>query len=142
MGKRVLILNNRTMMRKMIAKTFNNNGYNVIGEARNVVEAAAAYKKLKPDLVIIDAEMTYSYRKKAIELIYSLNAKAGIALLSILGPKVFIVDPVDPISDDFIVSRLPEGHPLLIIEKEFSKSLSDYLDSINYASLSPASQTG
>lgn len=142
MSKRVLILNNRTMMRKMIAKTFNNNGYNVVGEARNVVEAAAAYKKLKPDLVIIDAEMTYSYRKKAIELIYSLNAKAGIALLSILGPKVFIVDPVDPISDDFIISRLPEGHPLLIIEKEFSKSLSDYLDSINYASLSLASQTG
>jgi two-component system chemotaxis response regulator CheY len=130
------------MMRKMIAKTFNNNGYNVVGEARNVVEAAAAYRKLKPDLVIIDAEMTYSYRKKAIELIYSSNAKASIALLSILGPKVFIVDPVDPISDDFIVSRLPEGHPLLIIEKEFSKSLSDYLDSINYASLSLASQTG
>ncbi len=142
MGKRVLILNNRTMMRKMIAKTFNNNGYIVIGEARNAAEAAAAYKKLKPDLVIIDAEMTYSYRKKAINLIYSLNAKAGIALLSILGPKVFIVDPVDPVSDDFIVSRVPEGHPLLIIEKEFSKSLSDYLDSINYASLSLASQTG
>lgn len=142
MGKRVLILNNRTMMRKMIAKTFNNNGYIVVGEARNAAEAAAAYKKLKPDLVIIDAEMTYSYRKKAINLIYSLNAKAGIALLSILGPKVFIVDPVDPVSDDFIVSRVPEGHPLLIIEKEFSKSLSDYLDSINYASLSLASQTG
>lgn len=142
MDKRVLILNNRTMMRKMITKTFNNNGYNVVGEARNIEETAAAYKKLKPDLVIIDAEMTYSYRKKAIELIYSLNAKAGIALLSILGPKVFIVDPVDPVSDDFTFSRLPEGHPLLIIEKEFSKSLSGYLDSLNYASLSLASQTG
>jgi DNA-binding NarL/FixJ family response regulator len=130
------------MMRKMIAKTFNNNGYNVVAEARNAAEAAAAYKKLGPDLVIIDAEMTYSYRKKAIELIYSLNAKAGIALLSILGPKVFIVDPIGPVSDDFTLSRLPEDHPLLIIEKEFSKSLSDYLDSINYAPLSLASQTG
>ena len=142
MGKKVLILNNRTMMRKMIAKTFNNNGYNVVGETRNAAEAAAAYKKLKPDLVIIDAEMAYSYRKKAIELIYYINAKAGIALLSILGPKVFIVDPVGPNSNGFIISRLPEDHPLLIIEKEFSKSLSDYLDSINYASLSLASQTG
>lgn len=142
MGKRILILNNRTLMRKMITKTFNNNGYNVVGEARNVEETAAAYIKLKPDLVIIDAEMSYSYRKKAIELIYSLNAKAGIALLSILGSKVFIVDPVDPVSDDFSFSRLPEGHPLLIIEKEFSKSLSGYLDSLNYASLSMASQTG
>ena len=142
MGKRVLILNNRTMMRKMITKTFNNNGYNVVGEARNLVEAAAAYKKLKPDLVIIDAEMTYSHRTKAIELIYTINAKASIALLSVLGPKVFIVDPVDPVSDNFTFSRLPEGHPLLIIEKEFSKSLSGYLDSLNYASLSLATQTG
>jgi len=142
LGKRILILNNRTLMRKMIAKTFNNNGYTVVGEARNVAEAAAAYKTLKPDLVIIDAEMTYSYRKRAIELIYSLNAKAGIALLSILGPKVFIVDPVDHVSDDFTFSRLPEGHPLLIIEREFSKSLSGYLDSLNYASLGMVSQTG
>lgn len=142
MVKRILILNNRTLMRKMIAKTFNNNGYTVVGEARNIAEAAAAYKKLKPDLVIIDAEMTYSYRKKAIELIYSLNAKAGIALLSVLGPKVFIVDPVGPVSDDFTFSRLPEGHPLLVIEREFSKSLSGYLDSLNYASLSMVSQTG
>jgi DNA-binding NarL/FixJ family response regulator len=142
LGKRVLLLNNRTLMRKMITKTFNNNGYNIVGEARNVAEAAAAYIKLKPDLVIIDAEMTYSHRKKAIELIYSLNAKAGIALLSILGPKVFIVDPLDSVSDDFTFSRLPEGHPLLIIEKEFSKSLSGYLDSLNYASLNMASQTG
>jgi len=142
LGKRILILNNRTLMRKMITKTFNNNGYNVVGEARNITEAAAAYKKLKPDLVIIDAEMTYSHRKKAIELIYSLNAKAGIALLSILGPKVYIVDPVDSVSDDFTFIRLPEGHPLLIIEKEFSKSLSGYLDSLNYASISLDSQTG
>ena|GEM_PF-5566810 len=142
MGKRVLILNNRTLMRRIIVKTFNNNGYNVVGEARNVLEAVTAYKQLKPDLVIIDAEMTYSYRIKAIALIYSINARAGIALLSVLGPKVFIVDPLDPVSDDFIISRLPKDHPLLIIEKEFSKSLSNYLNSLNSASPGMSSQTG
>jgi len=142
LGKRVLILNNRTLMRRIIVKTFNNNGYNVVGEARNVLEAVTAYKQLKPDLVIIDAEMTYSYRIKAIALIYSINARAGIALLSVLGPKVFIVDPLDPVSDDFIISRLPKDHPLLIIEKEFSKSLSNYLNSLNSASPGMSSQTG
>ena len=142
MSKKVLILNNRSLMRKMIVRTFNNNGYTVVGEARNISEAVAAYKNLNPDLVIIDAEMAYSYRIKAIELIYSLNARAGIALLSILGPKVFIVDPVDPVSDDFIISRLPEDHPLLIIEKEFSKSLLNYLNSLNYASFVIPSQVG
>jgi DNA-binding NarL/FixJ family response regulator len=142
LGKRVLILNNRTLMRRIIAKTFSDNGYTVAGEARNVLEAAAAYKKLKPDLVIIDAEMICSHRIKAISLIYAINAGAAIALLSVIGPKVFIVDPLDPLSDHFIISRLPKGHPLLIIEKEFSKSLSNYLDSLNYASLNMASQTG
>ncbi len=142
MGKRVLILNNRTLMRALIVKTFNNNGYTVVAEARNVLEAVTAYKRLKPDLVIIDAEMTYSYRINAIKLIYSINAGAEIALLSILGPKVFIVNPIYHVSNNFMIDRLPKNHPLLIIEKEFSKSLSNYLDSINYAALSVPSQAG
>ncbi len=142
MGKRVLILNNRTLMRALIVKTFNNNGYTVVAEARNVLEAVTAYKRLKPDLVIIDAEMTYSYRINAIKLIYSINAGAEIALLSILGPKVFIVNPIYHVSNNFMIDRLPKNHPLLIIEKEFSKSLSNYLDSINHAALSVPSQAG
>jgi len=129
-------------MRALIVKTFNNNGYTVVAEARNVLEAVTAYKRLKPDLVIIDAEMTYSYRINAIKLIYSINAGAEIALLSILGPKVFIVNPIYHVSNNFMIDRLPKNHPLLIIEKEFSKSLSNYLDSINHAALSVPSQAG
>lgn len=142
MIQRVLVLNNRTLMRKIIIKTFNTSGYNVVGQARNLPEAVAAYKQLKPDLVIIDAEMTCAHRMKVIESIYAINARAGIALLSILGPKVFVVEPLHTVADNFMISRPPKSHPLLIIEKEFSKNLDNYLNSLNSASTAMPSCVG
>ncbi len=142
MGKRVLILNNRTMMRNIIVKTFNNNGYHVVGETRDVLGAVTACKRLKPDLVVIDAEMSYSQRMKAISLIYSNHAAAKIVLLSVLGPTVFIVDPVDQCFDDYMIERLPINHPLLIIEKEFSRSLNDYLGSSKHKTFRIPSRAG
>lgn len=142
MGKRVLILNNRTMMRKIIVKTFDNNGYHVVGETRDVPGAVSACKLLKPDLVVIDAEMPYSQRMKAISLIYSNHTAAKIVLLSVLGPKVFIVDPVDQYSDDYMIEQLPINHPLLIIEKEFSRSLNDYLGSSKHKTFGMPTRAG
>jgi two-component system, chemotaxis family, chemotaxis protein CheY len=57
MGKRILIVDDSSMMRKMITKTLTDHGHRVIGEAKNGYEAVQLYKALKPDLVTMDITM-------------------------------------------------------------------------------------
>jgi two-component system chemotaxis response regulator CheY len=57
MGKRILVVDDSSMMRKMIEKLLTNSGHSIVGEAKNGSEAVALYKRLKPDLVTMDITM-------------------------------------------------------------------------------------
>ena len=58
MGKRILIVDDSTMMRKIISK--NPEGHlvtSIVGEASNGTDALKLYKELNPDLVTMDITM-------------------------------------------------------------------------------------
>ena len=57
MGKRILVVDDSSMMRKMIEKLLVDSGHTIIGEAKNGAEAVELYKNLKPDLVTMDITM-------------------------------------------------------------------------------------
>ncbi len=55
--KKVLICDDSIVMRKMINDILSRNGFNVVGQAKNGVEAVELYAKLQPDLVTMDIIM-------------------------------------------------------------------------------------
>ncbi len=57
MGKRILIVDDSSIMRKMIVKTLKEGGHTIVGEAKNGSEAVELYRSLKPDLVTMDITM-------------------------------------------------------------------------------------
>ncbi len=57
MGKRILIVDDSSMMRKMIKEVLASDGHEVVGEAKNGVEAMELYRALVPDLVTMDITM-------------------------------------------------------------------------------------
>lgn len=57
MGKHILIVDDSSIMRKMIRKTLEPEGHVIVGEAKNGEEAVALYKSLQPDLVTMDITM-------------------------------------------------------------------------------------
>jgi two-component system, chemotaxis family, chemotaxis protein CheY len=57
MGKSILIVDDSSIMRKMIKETLKSAGHDVIGEAKNGDDAVVLYKRLKPDLVTMDITM-------------------------------------------------------------------------------------
>ena len=57
MSKRILIVDDSSMMRKMISKILLPGGHTIVGEAKNGAEAVELYKTLEPDLVTMDITM-------------------------------------------------------------------------------------
>ena len=58
MSKRILIVDDSSMMRKMISKLLGPPGHVVAGEAKSGEEAVELYKSLEPDIVTMDITMS------------------------------------------------------------------------------------
>jgi two-component system chemotaxis response regulator CheY len=57
MGKTILVVDDAAFMRMMIKDILTKNGYQVVGEADNGLNAIDKYEELKPDLVTMDITM-------------------------------------------------------------------------------------
>jgi two-component system chemotaxis response regulator CheY len=82
MGKRILVVDDSAMMRKMIAKILEPSGHVIVGEAKNGIEAVELYKSLKPDLVTMDVTMRDMDGFTAAQEIMRYDDAAQIIFLS------------------------------------------------------------
>lgn len=82
MSKRILIVDDSSMMRKMISKILAPGGHTIVGEAKNGTEAVELYKSLKPDLVTMDITMRGMDGFTAAKEILRFDDKARIIFLS------------------------------------------------------------
>ena len=82
MGKRILIVEDSTMMRRVIAKVLREAGHDIIGEASSGVEALELYQELQPDLVTMDITMRGMDGITAAREILDKNSNARILMLS------------------------------------------------------------
>jgi two-component system chemotaxis response regulator CheY len=89
MGKRILIVDDSSMMRKMITKTLTDEGHVIVGEAKNGLEAIELYQSLKPDLVTMDITMRDMDGFSAARQILENDADARIVFVSNLDEKKY-----------------------------------------------------
>jgi len=82
MGKRILIVDDSSMMRKMITKILQSGGHTIVGEAKNGKEAVKLYQSLKPDLVTMDITMRDMDGFTAAKQILQYDDEARILFLS------------------------------------------------------------
>ncbi len=82
MGKRILIVEDSTMMRRVIAKVLQEAGHSVVGEAGSGLEALELYSELKPDLVTMDITMRGMDGITAARKIMDVDNNARILILS------------------------------------------------------------
>ena len=74
MGKRILIINDKSLKRRLIRYTLSKHGYEIVGEIRKGVEAVSLYNECKPDYVAIDISM-HQY-SQGIMMISLIDSKA------------------------------------------------------------------
>ncbi|MBI5062563.1 MAG: response regulator [Desulfatitalea sp.] len=92
MGKKILIVDDSSIMRKMIKQTLLDEHHSVAGEAKNGKEAVAMYQTLKPDIVTMDITMRDMDGFEAAKEILSGDPGARIIFLSNLDEDKYSED--------------------------------------------------
>jgi len=82
MSKRILVVEDSTMMRRIIVKVLRESGHEIVGEASSGQAALDLYQELKPDLVTMDITMRGMDGITASKEILNLDENAKILILS------------------------------------------------------------
>jgi len=94
MGKTILVVDDSSIMRKMIKQTLIGAGHIVVGEAKNGDDAVVLYQRLNPELVTMDITMRGMDGFAAAKAILQFDAGAKIIMLSNLDEDKFSKEAV------------------------------------------------
>lgn len=89
MGKKILIVDDSSIMRKMIKETLKSGNHNVVGEAKNGQDAVEMYLSCHPDLVTMDITMRGMDGFEAAREILKVDEHARIIFLSNLDEEQY-----------------------------------------------------
>ena len=89
MGKKILVVDDSSIMRKMIKQTLVGAGHDVVGEAKSGDEAISLYRQLRPQVVTMDITMRGMDGIAAAKAILQMDSTARIIMLSNLDEDKF-----------------------------------------------------
>jgi two-component system chemotaxis response regulator CheY len=92
MGKQILVVDDSSIMRKMIKQTLEAGAHRIVGEAKNGKDAVQLYKQLKPDIVTMDITMRDMDGFSAAKQILGFDPEAQIIFLSNLDEDKYSED--------------------------------------------------
>lgn len=103
MAPSVLIVDDALFMRMMIKDILSKDGFVIVGEAENGVEAVEKYADLNPDLVTMDIVMPEMDGIEAVRSIIKMDPGATVLMCSAMGQQPLVVEALEAGARDFIV---------------------------------------
>ncbi len=104
MGKRVLIINDKTLKRRLIKYTLSKHGYEIIEESRKGSKAVSLYNHYKPDLVAIDINMHQYY--EGVMVILLIDSDSRNIILKDAKNQDLKIDVLDLEDTDYVAESL------------------------------------
>lgn len=117
MPGKVLIVDDAAFMRMMIKEIISKNGYEVVGEAVNGVDAVQKYKEVKPDIVTMDITMPEMDGIQALRQIKSIDSNAKVLMCSAMGQQAMVIEAIQAGAKDFIVKPFQAERVLEALQK-------------------------
>jgi two-component system chemotaxis response regulator CheY len=109
MARRVLVVDDSILMRKMVGDSLSDDGWEVVGEASNGEQAVQQYCRLKPDAVTMDIVMPGTDGLYALDHIMLFDPEAKVVIVSALNQTKLISEAIRKGAQDFIAKPfLPE----------------------------------
>ena len=122
MKARVLIADDASFMRQMIREIIEPEGYEVVGEATNGVEAIERYTELNPDIVTMDIVMPKQSGLDAVKGILKKAPHAKVVMCSALGQESLVMEALQAGASDFIVKPFKADNVLATLAKTLEKA--------------------
>lgn len=117
MTKTVLIVDDAVFMRMKLKDILEKNGYAVLGEAKNGLEAVEKYKTEKPDLVTMDITMPEMDGVEALKEIKAFDANAKVLMCSAMGQQSMVMEAIREGALDFIVKPFDADRVIKALDK-------------------------
>ncbi len=117
MAPTVLIVDDALFMRMMIRDILSKDGFEVVGEAENGVEAVERFKEMKPDLVTMDIVMPEMDGIEAVKQIMKIDPDAKILMCSAMGQQPLVVEALEAGAKDFIIKPFQPSKVIEAVEK-------------------------
>lgn len=117
MSKRVLIVDDAAFMRMIIKDILTDNGYQIIGEAENGIEAIEMFNEAIPDLVIMDITMPEMDGIEAVKEIIKHDSSARIIMCSAMGQQEMVIESIEAGAKDFIVKPFQSDRVIEAVRK-------------------------
>lgn len=115
--RKILIADDSMFMRLKLSSTLGKNGFKVVGEAADGLDAIQQYRTLMPDLLIMDITMPIMNGLQALKEIKIEFPKAKIIMCSSMGQKAFIEEAIKYGSVGFIVKPYKEENIIGVVKK-------------------------
>lgn len=101
--KRVLIVDDASVVRLMIKKVLKQSDFEIAGEAANGIDALTKYKELKPDVVTMDITMPGADGIQATKDIIAFDENAKIVIMSGIDQKEMLWKAIKAGAASYIV---------------------------------------
>lgn len=120
MAHKILIVDDAAFMRMMIKDILSKNGFEIVGEAADGVQAIEKFKETQPDLVTMDITMPEMDGITALKEIKKINPSAKVIMCSAMGQQAMVIDAIQAGARDFIVKPFQADRVLEAINKALS----------------------
>ncbi len=100
---RVVIVDDSTMIRKMLRAMLEEEGYSVVAEAANGLEAVEAYKANKPDIISLDITMPKMDGLEALGKIKEFDPDANAIMVTAAGQQQKVIEALKLGANKFIM---------------------------------------
>ena len=117
MLKTVLVCDDATFMRTMLADILTQAGFAVIGQAKTGAEAVEKYRELRPDLVTMDIVMPDMGGIEAVKLITQEFPDAKVLMCSAMGQQSLVIEAIQAGARDFVVKPFQPSRVLEAVQR-------------------------
>lgn len=115
--KKVLVVDDMLFMRVALKSILENNGFTVVGEAANGVEAVKKYKECSPDMVTMDITMPEMTGLEALKEITEYDKNAKVVMVSAMGQERYVKEAILAGAKYFIVKPYKQEQVLETLTK-------------------------
>jgi len=115
--KTMLIVDDSSIMRRILKNIVTKNGYEVVGEAVDGKDAVKKYKDLKPDIVTMDFIMDEMDGLEALSRIIGINPDANVVMVSSMGQELIVRDAIILGAKNFLLKPFDEKQIMEALKK-------------------------